>query len=154
MFLASALLSFVVIVLIGSLQHGTCTVVATKHGFSSEELVDMIHRCGLNRLNQFATFLSMHLRGSRQNPKLLQYLQSLDEILYSGLPLEREDEEWAYKKGLKIKVWPPFQVMCRAGSERIPIEPLWKYGVRSYPPFYWRGWPRRPPSSPLARVVV
>lgn len=65
----------------------------------------MIHRCGLNRLNQFATFLSTHLRGSRQNPKLLQYLQSLDEILYSGLPLEREDEEWAYKKGLKIKVW-------------------------------------------------
>lgn len=102
--LLSALLKFALIVLIGSLQHGTCTVVATKPGFSSEELVDMIHRCGLNRLKQFSTFLSIHLRNSRQNPKLLQHLQNLDEIVYSGLPLERDDEAWAYKKGLKIKV--------------------------------------------------
>ncbi|KAI6162281.1 hypothetical protein EDD17DRAFT_1777070 [Pisolithus thermaeus] len=61
--------------LIGSLQHGTCTVQATRQGFSSEELLDMIQRS----------------------------LRHLDEILYSGLPLDRDDEDWAYKNGLKMK---------------------------------------------------
>jgi len=91
-------------VLLGALQHGSCTVQPTKIAFTSEELVDMIHHCQLNRLNQFSTFLSVHLRNARQNLKLLGYLQSLDEILYSGLSLPREDEDWAFKNGLKVKV--------------------------------------------------
>lgn len=89
--------------LIGTLQHGSCVIQPTKIGFSSEELIDMIHRCQLNRLNQFSTFLSIHLRNSRQNRKLLGYLQSLDQIIFSGLPLPREDEDWAYKNGLNMK---------------------------------------------------
>ncbi|EGN97003.1 hypothetical protein SERLA73DRAFT_111801 [Serpula lacrymans var. lacrymans S7.3] len=89
--------------LIGSLQYGSCTVQPTQIGFSTDELVDMIHRCHLNRLNQFSTFLAGHLRNARHNPKLLSLLRSLDEILYSGLPLNREEEEWAYCNGLKLK---------------------------------------------------
>ncbi|KAF8446057.1 hypothetical protein L210DRAFT_3725570 [Boletus edulis BED1] len=89
--------------LIGALQHGSCTVQPTKIAFSSEELVDMIHRCHLNRLNQFPTFFSSHLRNARLHPKLLGQLQTLDEIIYSGLPLRHEDEEFAYHNGLKIK---------------------------------------------------
>ncbi|KAG2072765.1 acetyl-CoA synthetase-like protein [Suillus decipiens] len=89
--------------LIGALQHGSCVIQPTKIAFSSEELIDMIHRCQLNRLNQFSTFLSIHLRNSRQNRKLLGYLQSLDQIIFSGLPLPREDEDWAYKNGLNMK---------------------------------------------------
>ncbi|KAG2752316.1 acetyl-CoA synthetase-like protein [Suillus brevipes Sb2] len=89
--------------LIGALQHGSCVIQPTKIAFSSEELIDMIHRCQLNRLNQFSTFLSIHLRNSRQNRKLLGYLQSLDQILLSGLSLPREDEDWAYKNGLNLK---------------------------------------------------
>ena len=92
--------------LIGSLQHGSCTIQPTKIAFSSEELVDMITRCGLNRLHQFATFLSTHLRHARHNPKLLAYLQSLDTILYSGLPLPQEDEDFAYQNKLKLVVSP------------------------------------------------
>ena len=91
-------------VLIGALQHGTCTIQPTKIAFSSEELVDMILRCHLNRLNQFSTFLSSHLRNARSHPKLLGQLRSLSEIIFSGLPLCREDEEFAYHNGLKIKV--------------------------------------------------
>lgn len=64
----------------------------------------MIKRCGLNRLHQFATFLSTHIRHARQNPKLLALLQSLDTVLYSGLPLPREDEEFAYSSGLNLVV--------------------------------------------------
>ncbi|KAG1833916.1 hypothetical protein EV424DRAFT_855731 [Suillus variegatus] len=89
--------------LIGALQHGSCVIQPTKIGFSSEELIDMIHHCQLNRLNQFSTFLSIHLRNSRQNRKLLGYLQSLDQILISGLSLPQEDEDWAYKNGLNMK---------------------------------------------------
>ncbi|KAF5356039.1 hypothetical protein D9756_003859 [Leucocoprinus leucothites] len=89
--------------LLGSLQHGTCTIQPTVISFSSEELMDMIHHCGLNRLNQFAAFLASHLRKSRTDKDLLSELAGLDEVLYSGLPLPRDEEEWAYKNGIKLR---------------------------------------------------
>ncbi len=64
----------------------------------------MIERCNLNRLNQFAAFFSVHLQNSRRDNKLLAKLQGLHEVLYSGLPLPRDDEEWAMKNGIKLKV--------------------------------------------------
>jgi hypothetical protein len=64
----------------------------------------MVHRYGLNRLNQFSTYLSNHFRKARENPKLLSDLQMLDSILYSGLPMPQEEEDWAYKNGLKLSV--------------------------------------------------
>jgi len=91
-------------VLIGSLSHGSCTIQPTTIAFSSEELLDMITRCGLNRLKQFATFLGHHLRNSKTNPKLLQALVQLDEVLYSGLALGREEEEWAFQNGVNLQV--------------------------------------------------
>ncbi|KAF8898628.1 hypothetical protein BD779DRAFT_1431987 [Infundibulicybe gibba] len=89
--------------LIGSIQHGSCVIQPTKIAFSSEELIDMIQRCGLNKLNQFAAFLAGHLRKSRTDPKFLSLLADLDEVLYSGLPLPRDEEEWAYKNGIRLK---------------------------------------------------
>lgn len=88
--------------LLGSLQHGACTIQPTKITFSPTELIDMITRCGLNRLNQFATFLSTQLRASRNDHKLLNLLQGLDDILYSGLALPHEDEQWALQHGLRL----------------------------------------------------
>lgn len=64
----------------------------------------MIRNCGVNRLNQFATFLTQHLRNSRQNPKLLALLQTLDEALSSGLALPREEEDWAHANGIRLRV--------------------------------------------------
>ncbi|KAL0579109.1 hypothetical protein V5O48_002892 [Marasmius crinis-equi] len=89
--------------LMGSLQHGSCVIQPTTISFSSEELIDMISRCGLNRLNQFAAFLAMQLRASRNNPKLLSLLGNLDEVLYSGMPLPREEQEWALSNNIKLK---------------------------------------------------
>ncbi|KIL70723.1 hypothetical protein M378DRAFT_66741 [Amanita muscaria Koide BX008] len=88
---------------LGTLQHGSCVIQPTKINFSSEELVDMIERCGLNRLNQFATFLSNHLRNSRNDRKLLSKLQGLEEVVFTGLPLPRDDEEWAMKNGVQLR---------------------------------------------------
>ncbi|KAH9836184.1 acetyl-CoA synthetase-like protein [Rhodofomes roseus] len=88
--------------LVGSLQNGACTVQPTTVDFSSEELLDMIVRCRLNRLTQFPAFLGIHMRNSRQNPKLLAQLHALDEIFYSGQAMPQEDEEWAYKNDMKL----------------------------------------------------
>ncbi|KAJ7786433.1 hypothetical protein B0H16DRAFT_1657735 [Mycena metata] len=86
-----------------TLQHGACVIQPTQISFSSEELVAMVHRCGLTRLNQFAAFLANHLRASRSDPKLLSLFTGLDEVLYSGMPLAREEEEWAYRNGIKLR---------------------------------------------------
>lgn len=90
--------------LIGSLQHGSCTIQPSVISFSPDELMAMVRDCGLNRLNQFAAFLATSLRASRKNPKLLATLKNLDEILYSGLPLSRDEEEWAYSNGMNLRV--------------------------------------------------
>jgi acyl-coenzyme A synthetase/AMP-(fatty) acid ligase len=89
---------------IGALQHGSCVVEPTALAFSTNELMDMIRRCGVNRLTQFAPFLANHLRNARLNPKVLAILQSLDQVIYSGLPLPREEEEWAYRNGINLRV--------------------------------------------------
>ena len=86
----------------GALQHGTCTIQATAQGFSSAEFMDMVTRCGLNRINQFPSFLTVHLKASRHNPKLLAMLKGLDEIFYSGMPLSQEDEEWVHRHSINV----------------------------------------------------
>lgn len=87
---------------LGSLQHGACMVQPTEISFSSTELLDMIVRCSLNRMNVFPAFFATHIRNARQDPKLLAHLITLDEILYSGQAMPQEDEEWAYKNGIKL----------------------------------------------------
>src|SRR5882757_9384400 len=91
-------------VVIRSLYHGMCIIQPTSIAFSSEELLDMIARCGLNRLGQFGTFLSHHLRNSRTNPQLLQALVQLYEAHYSGTPLGSEEEAWALQNGINLRV--------------------------------------------------
>lgn len=88
----------------GFLRHGSCTIQPSQIAFPSDELQSMVHRCGLNRLNQFSTFIAGHFRKARENPKLLADLQMLDSILYSGLPMPQEEADWAYKNGLKLSV--------------------------------------------------
>ena len=89
--------------LIGALQHGSCTIQPTTIDFSSSELTAMVARCDLNRLNQFASFLTKHLRRSQHDSKLLGLLTGLDEVLYSGLPLGREEELWAMQNGIALR---------------------------------------------------
>jgi hypothetical protein len=77
--------------------------------YSSEELIDMIHRCGLNRLNAFGSWLGMHLKNSREDAKLLSLLVGLDDVLYSGLAIPKEEEQWAIKNGIRVRVSPLLQ---------------------------------------------
>ncbi|KAL0572084.1 hypothetical protein V5O48_009878 [Marasmius crinis-equi] len=89
--------------LIGGLQHGACVVQPTSMPFSSQELADMITNAGINRLWAFAAFISLHFRSARQNPKLESMLAGLDEILTSGMPLPREDAEYAGGAGFALR---------------------------------------------------
>ncbi|KAJ7771150.1 hypothetical protein DFH07DRAFT_1001597 [Mycena maculata] len=86
-----------------NIQHNSCVIQPATNPFTSEQLIDMIHDCGCNRLNVFGSFLAKHLRNSQLDPKLLGMLVDLDEILYTGLPLPREEESWAYANGIKLR---------------------------------------------------
>ncbi|KAI8972831.1 acetyl-CoA synthetase-like protein [Trametes punicea] len=88
---------------LASFQNGACTIQPKAVTFSTDELVHMIRHGGLNRLNQFPAFFAVHARAARQNPKLLALLKGLDEILYSGQQMPREDEEWAYANDLQLR---------------------------------------------------
>jgi acyl-CoA synthetase (AMP-forming)/AMP-acid ligase II len=100
--------------LMGSLQNGACVIQPTTISFSSEELIRMVESCGLNRLNQFAAFLAMQLRAARKNPALLSLLAGLDEVLYSGMPLPREEQEFALQNNIKLRVGFFFHSICQA----------------------------------------
>jgi hypothetical protein len=102
-------------VLIGLLQHNACIIQPVANPFTSDQLVEMIHHCGLNRLNIFGSFLTTHLRNARLDPKLLGKLAGLDELMYTGLPLPREDEAWAYSQGLRLRV----SAFCHPGPMRL-----------------------------------
>ncbi|KAK2460372.1 hypothetical protein APHAL10511_007537 [Amanita phalloides] len=89
--------------LFGSINYGSCIVQPTTLSFAADELVSMIQHCGVNRLNQFASYLQSHFRTARADPKLLSMLKNLDEVMYSGLALLPEDENWARKNAIKLR---------------------------------------------------
>ena len=88
--------------LAGIIQHVFCTVQFTEPNFPSDELLDMVQRCGIIRMNIFPIFLAEHLRNSRHNPKLLALLKGLDQIFISGLMMSPEDEEWVHRNGIRL----------------------------------------------------
>ncbi|KAJ7228203.1 hypothetical protein GGX14DRAFT_346188 [Mycena pura] len=89
--------------LIGHLQHNACTIQPVANPFTSSQLVEMVHKCALSRLNIFGSFLSGHLQNARHDAMLLGVLRNLDEVLYSGLPLPHEEESWAYSQGIRLR---------------------------------------------------
>jgi hypothetical protein len=123
-------------VFIGTLQHGSCVIQPTVIAFSSEELIDMIVRCGLNRLNQFGAYLMKQFKNAREDPKLLSMLKNLDDVVYSGMPISYEDEQWALKSGIRLRVrLPEIFFYLRLVDFFFLPEPLWKHGNRWNAPF-------------------
>ncbi|KAF7332472.1 Acetyl-CoA synthetase-like protein [Mycena kentingensis (nom. inval.)] len=88
--------------LLGHLQHNACTIQPIAMPFSAAQLCEMVQDCGMTRLNIFGSYLAGHLRSARQDAALLRALQGLDEVLYTGLPLPRDEEAWAYTQGVKL----------------------------------------------------
>ncbi|KAJ3989999.1 hypothetical protein F5890DRAFT_1569987 [Lentinula detonsa] len=89
--------------LICLMQYGTCIIQPKRLPFPTEELVNMIRFGNLNRLWQFATFFSMHLKAARKDSDLLSLLVNLEEVTTTGMALSQEDEAFAYQSGIKLK---------------------------------------------------
>jgi hypothetical protein len=43
-------------------------------------------------------------KNAREDPKLLSMLKILDDVLYSGMPISYEDEQWALRSGIRLRV--------------------------------------------------
>lgn len=65
-------------------------------------------QCGVNRLFCFAPFLQRHLGFARaevsKDGEVYKAMKGLRQILTSGLPLERVDQDWAWEEGIEITV--------------------------------------------------
>ncbi|KAJ7717991.1 putative amp-CoA ligase [Mycena metata] len=75
---------------------GFCTAQSPAMGMSTEELMNMVKSCGLNRMAVYATFLSTYIRAAQQDEKVLSALQAFRQIVHTGVALNPEDEEWAH----------------------------------------------------------
>ena len=64
----------------------------------------MVETCGLNRLVQYGTFISAHIRAPQKYDGVKKSLQDMRQILYTGVALNPEDEEWAVENDLKLTV--------------------------------------------------
>jgi acyl-coenzyme A synthetase/AMP-(fatty) acid ligase len=89
--------------LIGALHNGACVLQTTRPAFSSDEMLDMVTRCGLNCIRQFGTFLSIHINAARYDSAIMAALRSMDEVFYCGIGLLPEDEAFALKNGIKLR---------------------------------------------------
>jgi hypothetical protein len=70
------------------------------------EMVQMVRTCGLNRLVQYGTFVSAHIRAAQEDEDVKRALQGMRQILYTGVALNVEDERWAVENGLRLTVCP------------------------------------------------
>ena len=113
-----AVLILLLSVLISLMQYGTCIIQPKRIPCATEELIEMIKFGNLNRLWQFATFFSIHLKAARKDPELLSLLVSLEEVTTCGMALSQEDEAFAYQSGIKLKVraFSKFQLTSHSSS--------------------------------------
>lgn len=89
---------------VAAFYHRVCTVQTSSMGMSTEELVALIKTCGVNRVVLYAPFLSSHIRNAKDDPELLDLLRNCKQIMHTGVTLNVDDEDWAYKNGLPISV--------------------------------------------------
>lgn len=73
-------------------------------GMSTDELVAIIKDCGVNRVVLYAPFLSSHIRNAKTHPQVLDLLRTCRQIIHTGVPLNGDEEQWAYANGLPIMV--------------------------------------------------
>ena len=69
-----------------------------------DELVHMVRACGLNRLVQYGTFVSAHIRAAQTDEDVKKALMGLRQILYTGVALGDEEATWAAKNDLRLTV--------------------------------------------------
>ncbi|KAJ7016166.1 putative amp-CoA ligase [Mycena alexandri] len=87
---------------VSAVYAGFTTVQTSSMGMPTDELIELIDTCGLNRVAMYAPFLSVHIKAAQGDPTVLSALRNCRQILHTGVSLNAEDENWAYDHGLPI----------------------------------------------------
>ncbi|OBZ67951.1 hypothetical protein A0H81_12151 [Grifola frondosa] len=83
-------------------RSGSCLVQTSGREIGAEEFLAMVRDCGLNRLAQYAPWLSKLISVARQRPDVLEALRGLRQVAYTGASISTEDEKWAIEQGIPI----------------------------------------------------
>ncbi|KAK7464738.1 hypothetical protein VKT23_005944 [Stygiomarasmius scandens] len=87
---------------LGCVLQGGCMIMPSSLSFSTEEILNMIKCCGLNRLCQYSMMMQPVLERARREPDFFQTLKGLRTIMYGGTSLAPEIELWAHESGLNM----------------------------------------------------
>jgi len=68
------------------------------------ELVAMVSVCSLNQLALYGTFLTDLIRAARADSNVRAALQKISRIIYTGVSMNKDDEDWANANGTKVMV--------------------------------------------------
>ena len=66
------------------------------------ELIGLVRVCGMTILVVYAPFLADLTRAARTDAELLDALKSIKQITHTGVPLNREEEAWAYSQDMNV----------------------------------------------------
>ena len=83
---------------------GAAFVQTSKAAIGADEFLAMVKQCGLNRLLQYATWLSALIDVARKNDEVLKALQGMRQVMYTGLAMNPEDEAWAFAHDIPLTV--------------------------------------------------
>ncbi|EJF57818.1 acetyl-CoA synthetase-like protein [Dichomitus squalens] len=85
-----------------SVAMGACIAQSSSMAMPAREFVNMTRECSLSLLVLYATFLSDLIRVARVDSTVADALKGLNQIVHTGVALNKQDEEWAYQNDLKI----------------------------------------------------
>ncbi|KAI0312670.1 acetyl-CoA synthetase-like protein [Amylostereum chailletii] len=108
---------------LSAIHGGFCVVQPSSMAIPAPELVAMIRVCSLNPLALYATFLSNLIREAKKDANIKYALQNLDQIIHTGVALNKEDEEWAHANDIKITTMYGTTQTAPLLSSRIGTEP-------------------------------
>jgi len=89
---------------LGRMRFAACTIIPTSMAYSDDELFSMVEHCDLNCLNQYSGFMIPRLKEAMSNLRLANLLRNFDQVLYCGMTMPVELEDWIYSQGIRATV--------------------------------------------------
>ncbi|KAL1946347.1 hypothetical protein VTO73DRAFT_15474 [Trametes versicolor] len=87
---------------LGAVYLGQCVTQTSGMVISPEELIGLTSICKMTILVMYAPFLSTLIKAAQQDPAVKDALKSINQVVHTGVALNKEDEEWAYANGVRI----------------------------------------------------
>ncbi|KAJ7183460.1 acetyl-CoA synthetase-like protein [Mycena filopes] len=81
---------------------GQCAVQTSRADFDVDELLALVKDAGLNRIFLYAPWLSRLIKFAKADPVVLETLQNMRQIIYTGASMNPDDEAWMVANGLPV----------------------------------------------------